>query len=789
MVGFRTAVSQLQPYQKEIVYSEQSDGMYGGASQAPSGKEQLERLIDVLYKGKWIILVTFVLVVGATAGYTYTRTPSYQASSMVMLTNNNGSDRSGSASSPALAYASGGMAGQWGRSVSNELTLLRYSRELPFNVADSLMELREAGEVSAAWPIFSTSEGQTVSKAQLAGRIRASVGFSAREDRVLQFSSQSSRPVQAALLANLYATEYVEMSRSSSRASMVASREFLEQQLSKREADLRRIEGQIQSYLETQGTVSIDAKGSQLASQVTEMETRVDQISVELQKRRAALDALQKRLDELQPNLAKRAASTTEQDLRRLQEELGKLKATKQQALIRNPEWEPNSQPQLESINADIRQLQRRIESLAEQYVSESVAAGSADSTQSDGLSVAVNLRNQIANERVAIMQLETERDALDSLVQNYQGRLQEIPGESLQYARLQRERNRAEQMYEFILQQLQQIRLKEEGELGYASLISQASVPSVPVYPQPFRNLMLGAFFGLFVGVGLAYLRYTLDNRLYRPEQVEELGYCTVLIPNMTPLIKSAHGGKEYVEEDGHDVSTSLVALHNPVSSMSEAYRELRTNIQLGLPNGTARMVVITSAGVGEGKSTTACNLAVSFAGSGARTLLIDADMRRPQVHRMLGLPLKPGLTQILEGDNEFDPRNMETHIDNLFVITAGRTAATNASELIGSGRMKDLLRAVKTQFDVVIIDTPPTLAVTDAKLVASRCNSVILVSRAGEAKEEELNRALQGLERVGARILGIVLNGFDVSMAYDYKYRYRDYSKYGHYTGYGNG
>jgi capsular exopolysaccharide synthesis family protein len=282
-------------------------------------------------------------------------------------------------------------------------------------------------------------------------------------------------------------------------------------------------------------------------------------------------------------------------------------------------------------------------------------------------------------------------------------------------------------------------------------------------------------------LGMGLALLRYKMDSRIYKPDQVEQMGFETTIVPDIKGLVGSGNDGTALVERNGKQLPASLVTVHDASSHATEAYRQLRTNIQFGLNEEGSNVVVVTSPGVGEGKSTTAANLAVAFAQAGYRTLLMDGDMRRPQVHRLMGRSLEPGLFQLLQGDLSISPSRLETHIGNLFAIPAGRLAGGSAAEVTGGRNMRTLVSSLRDHFDIIIIDTPPTLAVAEARQLAPKADATLMVVRAGSTRENELGFAIEQLERVGARVMGVVLNGFDMSMAYGYEYRYQQYVHYG--------
>lgn len=221
------------------------------------------------------------------------------------------------------------------------------------------------------------------------------------------------------------------------------------------------------------------------------------------------------------------------------------------------------------------------------------------------------------------------------------------------------------------------------------------------------------------------------------------------------------------------------LIVLENPKSPMAEAYRIARTNIQFAAVDQELRTILITSSGPAEGKSTTAANLAIAFAQAGKSVIILDADLRKPTQHKLWELDNNIGLTNILLGDTTISSALLGTPLRNLHVITTG-PIPPNPAELLGSHRMSDLLKAFEEHADVIIIDTPPVVAVTDAALLAPQVDGVVLVVASGEAKIEAAQRAKQMLLNGKARILGTILNMVEED-SQDYYYYY--------YYGEGNG
>ncbi|MFK7696954.1 CpsD/CapB family tyrosine-protein kinase [Paenibacillus sp. HJGM_3] len=215
------------------------------------------------------------------------------------------------------------------------------------------------------------------------------------------------------------------------------------------------------------------------------------------------------------------------------------------------------------------------------------------------------------------------------------------------------------------------------------------------------------------------------------------------------------------------------IIADVNPKSPISEAYRSLRTNIEFSSIDESVKVIMFTSAGPGEGKSTTVSNLAVVYAQSDKHVLVIDADLRKPTMHHTFQKSNRWGLTSLLTGQATVGEVIKETHIDRVDVLTAG-PIPPNPSEILSSNRMTRLLEQLKETYDIILVDTPPALAVTDAQIIATKADGVVLVLDSGKVKREMAMKAKASLDYVKARILGVVLNNIDRKHADSYYYYY---------------
>ncbi|MBP1135103.1 capsular exopolysaccharide synthesis family protein [Arthrobacter sp. PvP023] len=289
-------------------------------------------------------------------------------------------------------------------------------------------------------------------------------------------------------------------------------------------------------------------------------------------------------------------------------------------------------------------------------------------------------------------------------------------------------------------------------------SVIMPAEAPSVPSAPNTRLNLLLGLAFGLALGFGIAFLRTTLDNQIRGEIDLRQV--------TDAPLLGGIHFDQDATRKP-------LLTQTRPQSPRAESFRQLRTNLQFANIAGHAKTVLLTSSLPGEGKSTTATNLAIALSQAGQTVCLIDADLRRPMVNEYLGLDRSAGLTTALVGLADVNDLLQPWGDDNLFVLTSGQIPP-NPSELLGSGEMKQLIQRLETAFDTVIIDAPPLLPVTDAAVLSQHVGGVVVVVGSQKLRQQDLAKSLAALEMVGSTVLGIVLNRLPVKGPDAYAYSY---------------
>ncbi len=391
-------------------------------------------------------------------------------------------------------------------------------------------------------------------------------------------------------------------------------------------------------------------------------------------------------------------------------------------------------------------------------------------------------LRDALAHvNRSVLAQLEILNKQEEELQEQYvkqNRRALAMARQSLTFNRMQGEVQRQGKLLDILMERMREVDLTADYTRTNVEVVEAAAVPKAPAGPRKGRVALMSVVLGLLVGVGLAFLFEYLDDTIKTPEDLETRVGIPVLgfVPTMD--IKGTDKRDFFLRRGSF-------ALAEPTSPVTEAYRNIRTNLFFSAPPDEMKVLVVTSGGPKDGKTTTCANLAVVISQSAKRVLLVDGDLRRPMLHRALGLKSSVGLSNVLVGEASLEeavqnPRYNGNVIDNLDVIVAG-PKPPNPAELLGSESMRKLLEEARGKYDRVIVDTPPVLSVADGNILAGMSDGVIMVVKASKNTRSLARRAREGLNGVKARIVGGILNDVRVSrLGYYYSDYYYGYCNY---------
>jgi tyrosine-protein kinase Etk/Wzc len=468
-----------------------------------------------------------------------------------------------------------------------------------------------------------------------------------------------------------------------------------------------------------------------------------------------------------------------------LQEQIAKLEVQRDVVMAQNPDLVSQElySDKLKEVNQQIESLKKTLQSRTQEYLA-SLMPGT--HTTGEGSSSFIGeTKQKIIEQTIELQGLSARKKALNTVIQDYEVRFNQIPKKSIELAKLQRARLSNEKLYLLLDEKFNETAIKEKSEFGYINIVDHAFVPTEPISPHVFKNLILGILFGLGLGIGIVFVREFIDVCIRTPEDLKRNGFVplTTISKMDSELKKIKQDIKSNIVQSPFDVH--LVSFYRPMAPISESYRHLRTNIQYLQMDKPTRCVVMTSTNPSEGKTTTVCNLAVAFAQDEKKVLLVNADLRRPMIHATFGLNNDKGLSNYLIGDAKLEEIIQRQVLQNLDIITSG-IVPENPSEILGSNTMKEFIKLIKRNYDIILFDTPPLLAVTDAAVLARETDGVLIVASAGTTRVNALKPVTEYLTSIGIKILGVVLNNYDIHQAIGRRSSFYHYGYYGYESGY---
>jgi polysaccharide biosynthesis transport protein len=578
---------------------------------------------------------------------------------------------------------------------------------------------------------------------------------------VIEITATSTNPGEAREIADTVAESYRDYNRQVRNARITEARKYIEKQMQEAEARVRRAEEQVWAYREANAIITPGAESSVLLSLVTQLRGNAE-IS---RQQRTELESAQARLARVDP-----ASFTDRVFVESANPVLQRLQAAQVDLLL-----------EYNNLALEVTERHPRLQALAERM-----------------REVRLEMRRELGAQ---IALLKNREEILTRQMGEVMQKNRTLPTVELGLQRLQRDAKINEDMLTLLRTKYQEAQIKESERIEEVSIVRPATDPAEAVSTDSFNTVLVGALLGLMLGLVLAFVQETLDTSIGTIEDVES--YLQIPVVGIVPHIDVRETVDRLIErrpalsriEPEVLQSHALLVTHfDPKSPVAEAYRTIRTNIQFIRAERAGKVLVFTSPTLQEGKTTTIVNVALTMAQNGQRTLLVGANMRRPSLHRFFGVEREPGLSDILVGSAnwrdcirtvsdiimgrfEMEDIMASPGLDNLHIIESGPIPA-NPSELLSTPAMATFLREVREEYDVVLIDTPPVLPVTDSAIVAGQADGVVLVYQAGKVGRLVLKRAKAHLESARATVLGVVLNDVQSEIAgYTYAHYYTHY------------
>ena len=721
----------------------------------------LQDYLQVLLKRRWIVIAFFAIVVLIIAIHTFTATPIYKATARIVIEKENPNLISIQEVISMDATGTDYYQTQYkiiesrtvARGVIKRLNLensIEFFPEPKDDIISSVRTwihdtvgflkewikslLRTGAKNSALTQKIDELSPDSGLVSAFIGRIQVGP---IRNSRLVDVSVEAKSPVMAARMANELVRTYINQNLEIKLAAAKDAVQWLGDRIDDERKKVEDAENALLRYKEQHGIITdfsseiekITAqKLATLNSQVIGAESR--RVEAETRYRQArALENSPEMLDSIPEVLSNeliREIKTMEVHLYNRMSELSKKYGRKH--------------PQMVAIDSELADLKKR----------KAIEVKRVVNSLRNGYKLAVAMEESL---KKALEKQKNESLALNK--------------KAVQYGVLRRQVESSRSMYELLIKRFKETNLTEEMKTGNIRIIDKAEVPRFPVKPKKKLNLLLAIVIGLTVGVGLAFFLEYLDNTIKLPDEIKEHFDipCLGIIP-VFPKNESKDG-----------VHADLVSVHSSKSVASESFRGVRTSILFSSIEARPRVILVASAGPREGKTVCTSNLAITMAQTGSRVVILDSDMRRPEIHKLFNTRRNKGMSSVLAGSSALRDVIVPTDIENLDLIPCG-PIPPNPSEMLGSQNMLHLIEALKKKYARIVIDSAPITAVTDAVVLSHAADSVLMVIRAADTPRQMVQNCIAKLKAVNANILGAVLNCVDMSRNnYYYYYQYYYY------------
>lgn len=689
----------------------------------------------VLMKRKWAVLATFLIITTMAVIATLRMVPQYEAVGKIAIFREN-ADTLGLREGAATGISDDDY--DYNVAIETQVNVLR-SDQLALKVAKA-MNLHNNPKFNPKAdqnnPNQVTAELDSALESRLIGAVKPRVAVQPRT-RVVEIRHENEDPKFAALVVNTYIETFKEENFRAKYDSAIKTSEWLSKQLTDLQLKVETSQEALIRYQRENNILGLDDKQNITTS-------KLDDVNRQL----TAAEA-----DRIQKEAAMRMAESGNPEFYLSRDTLGLFERLRQQEADLKKEYAQlstqfgPSYPKVQALTNQLNETQEAIRSEQAKILAK----------------VRGDYQAALSRERMLRGSLEGQKVEANKLNER-----------SIQYNILKREAEGSRQLYDELLQKSKEAAVVASLRSGNIRTIDVARVPTSPSKPNVPRNISLGMVLGLIAGVAFAVLLDVIDNTVRTPEEAQIITGLPSL--GMIPLINETAESTKQQKTKGRNLPVkynpqrqalylATVAYGRPKSAVSEAYRAVRTSVLLSQLGHSPKTIIFTSPLPQEGKSTTSTNLAIVLAQKGGKVLIVDADMRRPSLHRTFGIGSTSGLSTLLTGSDQFEKIVVQSSIlPNLFILPAGPTPPQPA-ELLGSQLMRDFIDKWEKEYDHIIIDTPPVLSVTDAVVLSTAADAVVLVMRSGQTTKEALRRSRNLLAQVNAKVLGVVVNALDLT------------------------
>jgi capsular exopolysaccharide synthesis family protein len=753
----------------------------------------LSNIIRLAFHYRWLILIISFVTTLIAYSITAFVTPIYESQGTIIIsTPSNKFSMAGNDISSLLMSSYGiGL----GTSISNELEILN-SRSLGYSLSQKIYEERfdQNGRLyPLLWRDFprdstpttlDTVYFRTMSQKFITQKGNAFSG-------ILNISFQSPSPYEAQRMVNLIIETYSEASTESNKIQVKSALTFLNKELTVIKDKVTFFEESLREYMKNAEVVKLDTQSDELIRTLSRLIGEQKEFEVKLAATNEAIKRYSAEIESIKPGFAAQLSQSIAPYIQRLQVQLAEFKTERVLLLAKNPELRADSvgEPRLAKLNDQIDYVYNEILKTTQKLLEDDNFQLIGFTTSSDGglSSRMQNYREQLIRLQIEQVQFQTQINVLETQIQSYESFYKQLPDHMIELARKKRDLSINEQLYLSLAKQSSELNLWEQTQSGLARIVDLAFLPSIPIEPRPKIFSLVGLLIGLILSASYIGLNEFTNPEINSVEKMKNKGYPVIgVIPDLRYYNKEQFDGKEFINIEGSEIATGLVTLLDSISPSAEAYRRLQSNILYSRPDNPYKVILTTSSNKSEGKTTLSANLAVTFAETGKKVLLIDCDFRRPRIHKIFGFEQTNGIVDCLFTNEDPFVFIKPSLVENLYVFTIGMIPP-NPSEIIRSEKFKKLINKLRNDFDFIILDTPPYGIITDAAPLINLADGIVAVAKFNQTKSIEFDFTLENLRKIKAPIIGLALTAFDAKKAsgyyysdYYYQYSYESYKDY---------
>ena len=715
---------------------------------------KLTDYIDFLFRYKWTIIICTLAILVSTLIFTLTQAPIYRSSSTFMIEMTD-----------------------VGMNKFDQFSFVNKVRPMGFYQA--VIKSRKFQENVAQELIKNDTVSVTLREAFKLVKENLSLRSSVISE-MYELDAQTNDPQVTYLLAFISTNAFKLRCQDIDQEESQNMVNFIENQMKVAKDKLEASERELQEFKE-KSNISFAEDGG-LLKKLVEYENQLTEVQTQKELASVNLEALKLRLKDMRGDVTNLTASESPQVIQ-LRSEISQLLEEQKNLMLQ----------QTDADKSQLAQLEDKIENKKRELVQKVIdSVAGVKPTNIGEQSTWKGLEERRINEELNLYIMENRERFYNRMITNFKSQHPNLLEHTMKMARLARAKTVSENLFTFLLEKGEEAKIKAATGTGGIRIIDPAILPTNPIPKKTTRNMMLAAILGLALGFGIALVREFLDNTIRSEDDITRflklpmLGMVPEIVTGNGNIITNKMNGRKPFQRtlakdavNNFDISKKLISYKKLRDPVTETYRSLRTNLEFSWLDKPVRTILVTSATPGDGKSITLANLGISFAEIGRRTLIIDTDLRKPIQHKLFNVEKKPGLSNYLVGEATLEQVVQDVGIVNLNLITVGKNPP-NPAEILASKRFAEFIENQKQNFDIILLDSPPIISVTDPVLLSRNADGVLFIVKFAATDKQVAASTVESLKKARANILGAVLNDTQFHRGYGYHRYYYYYNYY---------